>query len=96
MLIKPRLANVIKLKIRGETFVILSTHALSRGSAVTSNCSWEDLSPIPQLRTALDLTKMFAASCLHSIYIYASQNNNSNIFERRFFKPGLSVLREKR
>lgn len=66
---KAEFANVIKLKIRRKTFIIPSTHALSRGSAVTLNFGREDLAPIPQLRAAVDPTKMFATSCLHSIYM---------------------------
>lgn len=85
---------MIKLKIRRKTFIILSAHALSHDSAVTSNCGREDLAPIPQLRAAVNLTKKFATPCLYSTYM--SQNNNSNIFERRFFGLELSVLRENR
>jgi len=68
---KVGLANVIKLKTRGKTFVILSTRALSR---LCSDVKLqEDLPLILQLRTAIDLTKMFTTSCLCSIF--ASQNN---------------------
>lgn len=67
---KAGLVDVIKLKTRGKTFgVILSTRALSRGSSVTSNCGWENLSPIPQLRNAVDLIIIFATSCLYSIHM---------------------------